>query len=118
MSQRDDRLPLLQIRDFAREAVALLATRQRPDIDSDRLLQLALERLAEIVGEAANRVSRETQARFSEVPWREVIGMRHRVSHGYDAVSHDTLWDTVVTDFPNLIQAVEGALAVLEREDG
>jgi uncharacterized protein with HEPN domain len=106
------------MRDFAREAAALVATRQRSDVESDRLLQLALERLAEIVGEAANRVSRETQARFADIPWREVIGMRHRVSHGYDAVSHDTLWDTVVTDFPTLIRSVEAALAALEAADG
>lgn len=118
MSKRDDRLPLLQMKDFAREAIALLAGRQRSDIENDRMLQLALERLAEIVGEAANRVSREAQVRFSDIPWREVIGMRHRVSHGYDTVSPDTLWDTVVTDFPNLIQAVEGALAVLKEADG
>ena len=114
MSEHDDRLPLLQMRDHAREAVALVASRQRSDVERDRLLQLALERLAEIVGEAANRVSTASQARFPDIPWREAIGMRNRVSHGYDAVSHDTLWDTVLTDFPKLIDSVESALRVLE----
>ena len=78
----------------------------------------ALERLLEIVGEPANRVSREAQARFPDIPWREAIGMRHRVSHGYDVVSHDTLWDTVLTDFPKLIEAVESALRALESTGG
>jgi uncharacterized protein with HEPN domain len=82
------------------------------------LLQLGLERLAEIVGEAANRVSPATQARFPDIPWREAIGMRNRVSHGYDAVSHDTLWDTVLADFPKLIESVESALRVLEGTGG
>lgn len=115
MSEHDDRLPLLQMRDYAREAVALVGGRQRSEVERDRLLQLALERLVEIVGEAANRVSRPAQARFPEIPWREAIGMRHRVSHGYDVVSHDTLWDTVLTDFPKLIESVESALKLLPQ---
>lgn len=91
MSERDDRLPMLQMLEHAREAHALVFGRRREDLSTDRLLRLALERLAEIVGEAANRVSRSTQERFPGVPWREAVSMRHRASHGYDTVDCDTL---------------------------
>ena len=64
MSEHDDRLPMLQMLEHTREAVSLVSMRRREDLDADRLLRLALERLVEIVGEAANRVSAATQKRF------------------------------------------------------
>ena len=79
MSQRDDAVPMRHMLDHAREACALVAGRNQADIREDRLLQLALTRLVEIVGEAAGRVSRESQARFPAVPWREAVMTRHRI---------------------------------------
>jgi uncharacterized protein with HEPN domain len=63
------------------------------------------------VGEAATRVSRETQVRFPSVPWREAVTTRHRITHGYDVIDHDILWDTVHEDFPALIAALEQAVS-------
>lgn len=57
MSQHDDTVSLAQMRDHAREAVDMAASRRRDDVQSDRQFQLALTRLVEIVGEAAGRVS-------------------------------------------------------------
>ena len=73
MSQHYDTVPMRHMLDHAREACDLVVGRNRADIHSDRFLQLALTRLVEIVGEAAGRVSRETQARFPAVPWREAM---------------------------------------------
>jgi uncharacterized protein with HEPN domain len=113
MSQRDDVVPMRHMLDHAHEACALVTGRRRADIHADRLLQLALTRLVEIVGEAAGRVSPETQARFPAVPWREAVTTRHRITHGYDVVDYDILWDTVQGDFPPLVVALEQAIAEL-----
>jgi len=93
--------------DHAREAVAMCAGRRREDLDSDRMLELALTRLVEIVGEAAGRTPEPFRAEHPSVPWREAIGMRNRLIHGYDAVDLDVLWNTVRVDFPPLIEALE-----------
>jgi uncharacterized protein with HEPN domain len=100
--------------EHAREAHALAAERHRADVHSDRMLQLALTRLVEIVGEAASRVPAGAQARFTEVPWREAIATRHRITHGYDVIDYDILWDTIQEDFPPLIAALERVLAQVE----
>lgn len=110
MSKRDPLLPLRQMRDHAVEAVSLSAERERADLPKDRLLMHALTRLVEIVGEAASRVSPEIQRRNPEIPWVDVIGMRHRLIHGYDAVDLDVLWATVKEDLPVLVKRLDGLL--------
>jgi uncharacterized protein with HEPN domain len=113
MSQRDDVVPIRHMLEHAKEALSLVSGRSREELHSHRMLQLALTRLVEIVGEAAGRVSPETQSRFPTVPWREAIATRHRITHGYDVVDYDILWDTVQDDLPPLVAALEGVLADL-----
>ena len=110
MSQHDDRVRLNDMLAHATEATTMARGRSRADLDSDRMLQLALVRLVEVVGEAAARVSKEGQARMPGVPWPQVVGMRNRLVHGYSAVDLDLLWDTIVDDLPALIAALQQAL--------
>jgi len=86
MSIRDPDLALRQILSHAREAVEIIQDRTRTDLDTDRLLDLALSRLLEIIGEAANRVPDDIQAKYPELPWLQMIGARNRLIHGYDSV--------------------------------
>lgn len=97
--------------DHAREAVALLGRRERSGLAEDRVVQLALTRLIEIVGEAAGRVSPEGQQAHPEIPWRDAVTMRNRLIHGYDVIDYVRVWDTVTFDLPPLIAALEKALA-------
>lgn len=89
------------------EALVFISGKQRGDLAADHVLELALTRLLEIVGEAANRVSPETQQRYAHIPWRQIAGLRHRLAHGYDAVDLDILWDIIELDLPPLIAALE-----------
>jgi uncharacterized protein with HEPN domain len=73
------------------------------------LLQDAVIRNIEIVGEAAGRVSAELTARTPAIPWREIVGMRHRLIHGYLQVNLDTVWEVVERDLP----ALESSLRAL-----
>lgn len=81
--------------------------RKRADLDSDRQFNLALVRLLEIVGEAANRVPVDQRARIPEIPWPEIVGLRNRLIHGYDEVDFDILWQIVGHDLPRLIEILE-----------
>ena len=90
--------------DYAREAVGITDSKSREDLDRDRVLNLALTRLVEIIGEAANRVSNETQLKHPEIPWPQIIAMRNRVIHAYDNVDLNVLWDVIVLDLPPMIE--------------
>lgn len=87
----------------------MMRGKTRPDLDSDRMLNLALVRLLEIVGEAANRVSVEERSRFPRIPWFQLIGLRNRLIHGYDSVDFDILWQIVTQDLPPLVEELERA---------
>ena len=114
MPRRTSYLPLRHMLDHAREAVALAQGKTRADLDSDRLLELALVRLLEIVGEAASRVPGDECARYPEIPWPQIVGLRNRLIHGYDAVDMDILWQIIEYDLPPLITALE---KILSQED-
>jgi len=96
--------------DYALEAVAMIRGRQRDDLQQDRMLQLALVRVVEIVGEAATRVSEAGQQRYPSIPWQYVRGMRNRLVHGYDKIDLDVLWDTIEHDLPPLIAELRRVL--------
>lgn len=101
-----DRVRLLHMLEHAREAIQLMAGRTRPDLDTDRVLSLALVRLLEIVGEAAARVSSDARARRPAIPWTEIVSLRNRLIHGYDSVDLDVLWTIVDTDLPALVRVL------------
>lgn len=82
MSVRDDRTSMLDMLSHGREAVDLLGDQDRAALGRDRVLQLAMTRLVEVIGEAANRVSNETQRRHPDIPWPQIVGMRNRLIHG------------------------------------
>ena len=110
MPRHDDTIPLLHMLNHAREAIAMIAGKGPESLGKERMLELALIRLVEIIGEAAGRVSQAGQEKYTEIPWREVTGMRNRLIHGYDSVDLGVLWDTVELDLPPLIAQLEKIL--------
>ncbi len=103
----DDQVSLRHMLDHASEARDLLKGRRRAALDNDRVLTLAVVRLLEVVGEAANRVSLETKRGNPSVPWLRIVGLRNRLIHAYDAVDNDVLWQIVKRDVPELIAALD-----------
>jgi uncharacterized protein with HEPN domain len=107
MTRHDPTVRMRHMLDHAQEAVGLLAGKKKADLYRNRLLELALVRLIEIVGEAANKLPVEAQLRYPSIPWKDIISMRNRLIHGYGAIDLDVLWDTVQIDLPALIEELE-----------
>jgi len=117
MPRRDVSVLLRHMRDHAREALTMAQGRTRSDLDSNRMLNLSLVRLLEVVGEAANRVSPEERARYPQIPWVELVGLRNRLIHGYDQVDFDILWQIVTQDLRPLADALEEILSSQKAAD-
>lgn len=110
MSLHDDDVSMAHMLDHALEAVAMIQGRSRLALDQDRMLNLAIVRLLEIVGEAANRVSEPRQEHHPEIPWPQIVGMRNRIIHGYDRVDMDIVWNVLQIDLPPMIAQLKRIL--------
>ena len=73
MSLHDSEIPFRQMLDHAREATTLSNGKSPEDLVEDRLLGLALVRLMEIIGEAANRISKQERSMHPEIPWTQIV---------------------------------------------
>lgn len=115
--QMDDEIRLRHMLDAAHEAILFVDGRERTDLDHDRMLVLALMKSVEIIGEAAFRMSETTKQASPDIPWIDIIGMRHRLVHAYYDVNRDVLWRTVQEDLPALVALIEPLLSHPKTSD-
>jgi uncharacterized protein with HEPN domain len=102
MSRRDALETLRQLKEFSGEATQLAIGRSRADLVSDLSFRRHAERVIEPIGEACTRLPAEIRDANPEIPWREIIGMRNWLAHGYDGIDYDILWDTISKHAPEL----------------
>ncbi len=98
---------LLDILLAARRACHFLEELTWEEFSQSELHQDAVMRPLGIIGEAARRVSQQTQDAHPEIPWQQMVGMRNRLVHEYFRVDLATVWETVQNDLPYLISLVE-----------
>lgn len=98
----DIRISIREINDFCEE-------KQFVDFESDPLLQRAIEREMEIIGEALNRLIRIDEVKIEKVipGYRSIVGLRNIIAHGYDVVDPMIVWDVVVSHIPVLSEQIE-----------
>lgn len=104
--KRDDAF-LLDMLISARDAVAFVEGLTVEQFRASRMHQFAVLKALETIGEAAARLSEQTKSAHHEIPWREIIGMRNRLVHGYFEVDLEKVWDTVHEDLLPLIASLE-----------
>jgi uncharacterized protein with HEPN domain len=107
MTQHDDLPYLGHMLDMARRAQRIASGMTRADLDTNYVLEMALERALELIGEAATNVSEEGRAKLDNVPWRKIIDMRNRLIHGYAGIDLEIVWDTATRQVPLLIAELE-----------
>ena len=109
MDERD-RDALTQMLRYSETAVGLLGERDAAAVTAEPRTFFALSYVMQIVGEAASRVSAVVRTEFPEIPWRQVVGMRHHLVHGYEDIDAAILVSTVRQDLPRLIDSLAGKL--------
>lgn len=103
MPPKDDLIRLQHMLDAAVEIIGFVEGCERSDLEKNRMLTQAIVRDIEVIGEAAGKVSLDTQNSIPAIPWPSIIGMRNRLIHGYFEVDLDRVWDTVIDDLPFLV---------------
>jgi uncharacterized protein with HEPN domain len=72
------------------------------EFSNDELVQDAIIRNIEIIGEASKKISPDTKKTYFEIPWKEITGMRDKLTHDYLGVDTKVVWKTIKEDIPSL----------------
>lgn len=102
-----DEAYLLDILIAAREALEFSRGLTWEDFQKSSLHQHAIAKALENIGEAARKVSEETKAAHPEIPWRDIVALRHRIAHDYFHLDLVRIWQIVQEDVPALIKLLE-----------
>ena len=108
---KDDSVYLGHIRDAIAD-IQTYASVDRATFLGDRMRQDAVIRKLEIIGEAVKKLSHGTKSRAPEIPWKQIAGMRDRLTHDYFGVDLVLVWTTIERELPRLKAAVDTLLTL------
>lgn len=107
MSERSARDLLLDIAEAAQRTVHYCQGQDYNKFSNDPKTQDAVIRNIEIIGEAAKNLPTDFKQAHSDIPWRDIAGMRDRLIHHYFGVNLDVVWQVITIDIPQLIEQIK-----------
>lgn len=115
VSKDSDLFRLRHIHDCIEKITTLVATCENVEVFTNNwIVQDAMIRNFEIIGEASNHVSDFTKKRYTEIEWHKLRGLRNFVSHEYFGVKISTIWETATKSIPLLKRDIDKIIADLE----
>ncbi len=93
--QQNDKIRLQHMIEAAKEALSFANGKEKVDLENDRMLVLSVVKEIEIIGEAASKISQEVKDNNLQIPWKDIVGMRNHLIHGYFEVDLDLVWSTL-----------------------
>ena len=112
---RSERERLLDILE-AIERIEKYAVEGKGAFDADELIQNWMINHISVKGEACRSLPNEFQARYANVPWSDIIGMRTILVHHYFSIDEDAVRSVVEKDIPELKFNIETILKSLDEE--
>ena len=108
--QLRDQSSLADVLEAARLAVSFIEGIDKDAFDDNLMIQSAVIRQIEVMGEATKRLSEQFRESNPHIPWRNIAGMRDILIHAYDHVDPDEVWNAVQFSIPGLIWQLEKLL--------
>ena len=102
-TQRDWLLYLDDMEEFPTRAIGYCADLSQDEFEANRLVQDAVLRNIELIGEAATRIPQAMRDANPSIAWRQIVAMRNQLIHGYLGIDLDIVWDVVTVELPALL---------------
>jgi len=77
------------------------------EFENNKMRKLAVERQLEIIGQAANKISKETQESLKNIPWGNIIGLRNKLAHDYGEILAERIWIISKNSMQELLKELE-----------
>lgn len=113
--EKNDRMYLEHIHESVNDVLLYIEGMTLKDFRSEKMVQDAVFRRLEIIGEAAKRLTEDTRSIEDTVPWRKIAGMRDRLTHDYFRIDLAVVWDTIKYGLPSLVRAVDRLLSQISE---
>ncbi len=110
MKTRNDKLYIYDIAECCKKIVQYISGVNEVEFQNYQMLQDAVVRNIEIIGEAAKNLSEELRENNPQIAWREIMRMRDKILHHYFRLNLDTVWKTATNDISKLKPEIEKIL--------
>jgi len=77
------------------------------EFEKDKMRKLAVERQLEVIGQAANKISKDTQNILENIPWPNIIGLRNKLAHDYGEILAERIWVISKNAIQELLKELE-----------
>jgi uncharacterized protein with HEPN domain len=108
---------LQDIVDYAEKATRFVRGVSFDDFGDNEEKIFAVVKALEIIGEAARHLPKSVRDKYTAVPWKQVTGMRDKMTHEYFSVDLEVVWRTVHEDLPPLRDTAKKMLEDLAQSD-
>ncbi len=106
LSERDKSY-IFDMISYSQEIIDITKNENHTSFINNRIKRLAIERLIEIIGEAANHVSKDIIENNSDIPWSKIIGLRNKIVHDYGEILTDRIWLIATKSIPELLNQLK-----------
>lgn len=113
---RRDHGRLEDILKYAQNVEKIVTGISYDDFIGDIRIYYSVMKNIEVIGEAANMLTRHFRETFKELPWRQIVSMRNILVHGYAQISDTDLWQTATNDIQPLRKQVQRYLEEIDWE--
>jgi uncharacterized protein with HEPN domain len=116
--KRDYRLFIKDILEAIEDIEVFVGKMSFDSFHADKKTRSAIVRELEVIGEAAKNVPASVRSKYKELPWKDMAGMRDKISHFYFGIDYQIVWEVIRKKLPIVKPVIKKMLKELKAGEG